>query len=61
MEQGKAVKLLKEIPDDMDYPTGEEFRRAFNLWYQDNVYPFLKEIKEEENGPEASSDRSNRP
>lgn len=40
----KAIKLLKEIPDDMDYPTAEEFREAFNIWYQDNVYPFIKEI-----------------
>lgn len=40
----KAIKLLKEIPDDMDYSNAEEFREAFNIWYQDNVYPFMKEI-----------------
>lgn len=40
----KAIKLLKEIPDDMDYPTDEEFRKVFNQWYWENVAPFLKEI-----------------
>lgn len=40
--ENRAIQLLKDIPDDMDYPTDEEFRVAFNIWYHENVTPFLK-------------------
>lgn len=48
----KAISLLMEIPDDMDYPTDQEFRLAFNDWYEDQIRPFLKAIRASEDGKE---------
>lgn len=45
MDYKKAIQFLHEIPDDMDYPTDEEFRKALNKWYRHQVIPFLKEIE----------------
>lgn len=47
----KAIKLLEQLPDDMDYPTDSEFRSALNNWYDSEVVPFLEKVrKEKRNG-----------
>lgn len=51
----KAIKLLRDIPDDLDYPTEEEFRREFNQWYWDNVAPFLREVDKLKNSTHSCS------
>lgn len=40
------IKLLRKIPDDMDYPTDRDFRIAVNRWWNENVYPFLMQKRE---------------
>lgn len=41
----KAIELLQQVPDDMDYATDRDFRIALNKWYWDEVAPFLEEEK----------------
>lgn len=48
----QAIKLLEQLPDDMDYSTDSEFRRALNNWYDSEVMPFLEKVrKEKRDGP----------
>lgn len=44
--EDEAIELLKNIPDDLDYPTDREFRIALNKWWAENVLPFLKQKKD---------------